>query len=300
MEGYLVAIGVTALIYLLLALGLNLHYGFTGLVNFGHVGFFAVGAYTSALLVMAGMPLPAGLLAAMLAAALVAAPIGILSLRLRADYLAIVTLGFSEAVRLVIVNESWLTNGVQGIPSIPDVAVSLHLPVSPPVAALGLLVLLNVIAVAAVTRLTRSPFGRLIQAIRDDEDAVLALGKEPGRFKVQVFMLGAGLAGLGGAVYAHYITYITPEQFIPLVSFYVWVAIILGGAGRVSGALVGSLALVFFLEGSRFLRDLLPGVTEVQMASVRLFAIGMALILLVMYRPGGIMGDWTRDRRIQP
>ena len=294
MDAYLIAVSVTALIYLLMALGLNLQYGFTGLINFGHVGFFALGAYTSALLVGAGVPMPLGFLAALIVPAVAAVPLGILSLRLRADYLAIVTLGFSEAVRLAIINEKWLTHGVQGIPGITDITTGFGLPLSGPVSALIILLIANGLAILVIFRLTRSPFGRAIQAIRDDEDAMLALGKEPGSFKIRVFMIGASLAGLAGAIYGHYVTFITPEQFVPLVTFYVWVAIILGGAGRVSGAIVGTLALVTFLEGSRFLRDALPGVSEVEMASVRLFVIGLALVLLIQFRPSGIMGDWTR------
>lgn len=293
MDAYLVAVGITALVYLLLALGLNLHYGFTGLINFGHVGFFAIGAYASALTVMAGWHILAGFAAAMALAALAAIPLGILSLRLREDYLAIVSLGFSESVRLFIINEQWLTNGVQGIPGIPNIATAFGLDIDPSLAVLATLVIACIAAVLLILRLTRSPFGRMIRAIRDDEDAVRALGKDPGSFKVRVFMIGAALAGLSGAIYAHYITYITPDQFLPLLTFYIWVAIILGGAGKVSGAIFGTLALVFFLEGSRFLRDALPGVSEVEMSSVRLFAIGLCLVLLLRFRPGGIAGDWT-------
>jgi len=110
-----------------------------------------------------------------------------------------------------------------------------------------------------------------------DETAVQALGKDPARVKVQVFMLGAGLAGLAGAFYAHVITYISPDQFLPLVTFYVWIAIIIGGPGRTSGAVIGSLILLVFLEGSRFARDFVPGVSEVQMASVRLALVGLSV-----------------------
>lgn len=293
MENYLLAVGVVALIYMLMTLGLNLHYGFTGLINFGHVGFFAIGAYTSAILTGHGIWLPVAFVAAMTLAALSAWPLGVLSMRLRIEYLAIVTLGFSEAVRLFIVNERWLTQGVQGIPGIPNMADGLGLPVPATPLTFALLVAANAVAILVIYRVVKSPFGRAIEAIRDDEEAFRAIGKDPGSFKTRVFMLGAAFAGLGGAFYAHYITYITPDQFIPLLTFYIWVAMILGGAGKVSGAAVGTLALVSFLEGSRFLRDVLPGVAEVEMASLRLAVVGLALILLVLYRPGGIMGDYT-------
>ena len=143
---------------------------------------------------------------------------------------------------------------------------------------------------ALMLHLVRSPYGRLIQAIRDDEVAVEAIGKDPRRLKVQVFMLGAGLAGLAGAFYAHFITYLSPDQFLPLVTFYVWIAMIIGGTGRTTGAIAGSVILMVFIEGSRFARDWVPGVSEVQMASVRLALVGLALILFTLYRPQGIMG----------
>jgi len=293
MSGYALEVGIVALIYMLLTLGLSLHYGFTGLINFGHVAFFALGAYASALITMRGGGLVLGLVAAMLLAALSALPLGWLSLRLRTDYLAIVTLGFSEVVRLAIVNERWLTKGVQGIPGVPDLARLLGVPVPAMLVALVLLVLANGLAILAIRRIVRSPFGRIIEAIRDNEEAVQALGKDPARFKIQVLVVGAALAGIAGAFYAHYITYIVPDQFIPLVTFYVWMAIIMGGVGRVSGAIVGTAILMLFLEGSRFLRDILPGVSEVDMAAVRIGVVGLRRIAFIMFRPQGLMGDYT-------
>ncbi len=130
----------------------------------------------------------------------------------------------------------------------------------------------------------------MIEAIRDNEEAVKALGKNPARFKIQVLMLGAALAGVAGGFYAHYIGYIVPEQFIPLITFYVWMAIIIGGVGRISGAVAGTLILMTFLEGSRFLRGTIPFVSEVEMASVRIGVIGLALVLFTLYRPQGLMG----------
>lgn len=148
----------------------------------------------------------------------------------------------------------------------------------------------------AFLRIVKSPFGRMIEAIRDNEDAVKALGKDPARFKIQVLVLGAVLAGLAGGFYAHYIGYVSPDQFLPIVTFYVWMAIIMGGVGRISGALLGTLLLMGFLEGSRFLRDLLPFISAVEMASIRIGVVGLALILFTLYRPQGLMGDYTRRK----
>lgn len=289
MAAYLQAIGIIALIYALLALGLNLQFGLTKLVNFGVVAFFAIGAYTSALLALVGVPLILSFTAALLLAGLSAIPLGLLSLRLREDYLAIVTLGFSEAMRITIQQEEWLTKGVQGLPGIPKVFASLG--ASNADTALFFILLLVTACVAwGTVSLTRSPLGRLLRAIGDDEPALMALGKNPTRFKVQIFMVGAALAGLAGAFYAHFITFISPEQFIPLVTFYVWMGLIMGGSGTVRGALGGAVLLMVFLEGSRFIKDWIPGVSEVQMASVRLAAVGLALILVTLYRPNGIFG----------
>ncbi|GKT01103.1 branched-chain amino acid ABC transporter permease [Acidovorax sp. SUPP3434] len=288
MIAYLCAIGVIALIYCLLALGLNLQFGLTRLVNFGVVAFFAVGAYTSGLLYLQGVPLALCFVAAGVLSGLLALPIGLLSLRLRDDYLAIVTLGFSEAVRISIQQESWLTKGVQGLPGLPKLFAAWG-PVSDVATFATLLALVALVSWGTV-RLTRSPFGRLLKAIGDDEAALSALGKDPAWFKVQVFMLGAALAGVAGAFYAHFITFITPEQFIPLITFYVWMGLVMGGAGSVRGAVFGSLLLMVFLEGSRFAKDWVPGVSEVGMASLRLAAVGLALILVTLYRPSGLFG----------
>ncbi|HLI11749.1 MAG TPA: branched-chain amino acid ABC transporter permease [Alphaproteobacteria bacterium] len=294
MEGYLVAVGIVAGIYMLLTLGLNLHYGFTGLINFGHVGFFAIGAYGAALCTLRGWSFPAAFAVGTALATIAAYPVGLLSLRLRDEYLAIVTLGFSECVRLVLTSEEWLTNGVRGLPGIPRPFASLGIGGGADRAYLLLVVAANIVAVLVILRLTRSPFGRLIQAIRDDEQAVRALGKDPAGFKVRVFMVGAAFAGLAGGLYAHYLNFISPEQFVPLVTFYVWMAMIIGGTGRISGAVAGTLILMIILEGSRFARDFLPWISAVDMASIRLAIVGLALILFTLYRPQGLMGDFTR------
>ena len=289
MDAYLVSIGIVVLIYALLAIGLNLQYGETGLINFGHVAFFAIGAYASALLSLKGVPLWLSFPAAAALAALAAIPLGIAALRLREDYLAIVTLGFSETTRLVIQQEEWLTRGVQGLPGVPALFASAGTGARNWL-QLGALVGAVLLAVLAVRLMQKSAFGRLLRAIRDNEPAVAALGKDPAGYKIRVFMLGAALAGIAGAFYAHFVTFITPEQFVPLVTFYVWMSIILGGVGSLRGALLGTLVLVVFLEGSRFLRDLVPGIAEAQMAHIRLGVVGLALILCMLYRPQGIFG----------
>ncbi|MGA0597989.1 branched-chain amino acid ABC transporter permease [Enterovirga sp. CN4-39] len=293
MDAYLTAIAIIALIYVLLSLGLTLQYGLTGLINFGHVGFFAIGAYASAILALNGVPLVLSFVAAAVLAGLAAWPIGLISLRLRDDYFAIVTLGFSEIVRLVITSEKWLTNGVQGLPGIPRLFGNLT-GTTAQVAVLAVILATVVVGAWMMRRISKSPFGRVLEGIRDNEEAIKALGKDPARFKIQVLIVGSALAGIAGAFYAHYITYIVPDQFIPLVTFYVWMAIIMGGVGRISGAILGTALLMLFLEGSRFIRDVLPGISEVEMASIRIGVVGLMLILFTLLRPQGLVGDYTR------
>lgn len=286
MEVYLVSLASYWMIYSLLTLGLVLQFGFVGLINFGHVGFLAIGAYVYALTTKAGVHPGFAVLAASISAAVSAIPIGLITSRLRGDYLAIVTLGFSEVVRLIISGEQWLTNGVQGIAGVKHPFENLS-PSLQPVALLVGLVIIVSIALLLCERLVRSPYGRLVQAIRDDEEAACAIGKSPQRPRIEMLVVGAFLAGAAGAAYAAYITFISPEQFTPLFTFFIWIAMLLGGTKWLSGALVGSGALVFVLEGSRFLRDAIPGITEVQMTSARMAIIGLAIVLFTLMRPDG-------------
>ncbi|MER9076831.1 branched-chain amino acid ABC transporter permease [Mesorhizobium sp. M0904] len=294
MEAYFIAIGIITAIYVLLGLGLNLQYGLTGIINFGHVGFFCIGAYTAALMAQVGIPWPIAFLAAAGLAALAAWPLGLVSLRLQSDYFAIVSLGFSEVVRIIVTSEGWLTNGVQGITGIPKLMGFMGIGLAQAFAVLIVLIAVNVLAGLAKFRIVRSPFGRMIEAIRDNEDAVKALGKDPARFKIQVLALGAALAGVAGGFYAHYIGFIEPEMFIPLITFYVWMAIIIGGVGHTLGALAGTTIFMVLMEGSRFFRDIIPFVSEVEMTSIRLGVIGLTLVLFMLYRPQGLMGDFTK------
>jgi branched-chain amino acid transport system permease protein len=150
-----------------------------------------------------------------------------------------------------------------------------------------------VVAVALILleRVVRSPFGRVLRAIREDEDAAAALGKDVVGFKVRSLVLGAAIAGLAGSFYAHYMNYVVPDQFLPLVTFYVWIAVILGGSGNNLGALLGTGILMVFLEGTRFLKDWGIPLDEVRLAALRFVVVGLALVLLVLFRPQGLLGE---------
>jgi len=292
MENYLVSIITFAGLYALLALGLNVIWGMTGLINLGLAGFFAFGAYASALVTTAGgLPIVAGVVVAIAAAGAAGAVLTMITMRLRGDYLAIVTLGFSELIRLVASNEIWLTNGTDGISGIPG---PLRGDLSP--AEFNLLFCGIVLAVVALVflfaqRLRHSPYGRVLRAIRDDELATAVAGKATRAYKVQAFAIGAGILGLAGALYGHYTSYIAPDIFRPLITIYIFLALTAGGTGNNAGAVFGAFLVMAVLEGTRFLEHVIPGLGGVQYAALREIAIGTALIVVMHVRPTGLFPE---------
>lgn len=296
MTSYLIAIGIIALIYVLLALSLNLQWGNTGLINFGLVAFFAIGAYVSGLLTLNGWPIPVAMAMAVLISALAAWPLGKLTLTLKEDYLAVIAVGFSEVVRSVLENEAWLTGGPSGMPGIPRLYK--NAPDGMRDMLLFMTLLIAVIVVfAMLERLMRSPFGRSLRSVRDNEIAAAALGKNVVGFKTRSLVLGSGIAGLAGAFYAHYLTFISPEQFTPDVTFNVWIAVIIGGSGRNLGVVLGTFLLIIFLEGSRFLNDIGIGLDGSQLGALRFILIGLALVLCMLYRPAGLFAKKEGQQR---
>ena len=290
MIAYLTAIAILVGIRALLTLGLNVQWGLTGLVNLGVVAFFAVGAYTSALLAVGGAPLALAWPAGIALAAAGGAAMATIALRLREDYLAIVTLGFAEVLRLFLLNEAWLTRGANGVTAIPR---PFHARFAAHYDLFYLLLVLATVALAyaALERLRRSPFGRVLRAIREDETVAAVSGKPVFRFKVQAFALGAGIAGAAGILFAHYLAYVEPNMFLPQESLLVWLALILGGSGNNRGALVGSAVLLGLLEGSRFAKDVIPFLTGVRLAAVQQILVGVVLVVLMIRRPEGVLPE---------
>lgn len=288
---YLAFILVVAGVYALLAQSLTLSWGLTGLVNLGLVGFFAIGAYASAMLTKwGGLPVPLGLLAALPVGALAGFLVTSATFRLREDYLAIVTLGFAEVVRIVASNEIGLTGGTDGISGIPSLAprgwgLGFHL------AYLGVVTALVVLVTGAVGHLAGSPWGRVLRAIRDDETVAAVAGKSVVRFKAEAFGLSTAVAALAGALYGHYTSFVAPDLFLPLVSIYVFLAVTAGGTGRPAGATLGAYLLILFLEATRFLAEAVPGMTALRAAALREILVGAALILLLRVRPSGLLPE---------
>ena len=289
---YLVAMLVFAGFYALLALGLNVIWGLAGMVNLGLAGFFGIGAYASALLSLRlGWPMPLAWTAGSLAAALVGAGLALIVARLRGDYLAIVTLGFAEIVRLVAANEIWLTNGTDGISNIPGPGRGMLSPQDFNLVFLVLLWLIVALALALLGRLSHSPFGRVLRAIREDEEVARVAGKATLVFKVKAFAVGAGVTGLSGALYAHYNAYVAPDGLVPLITVYAVLALSAGGVGSMRGAVLGALLLTALQEGARFAAAALPGLAPVQAAAAREAMIALALILLLRFRGQGLIPE---------
>jgi len=294
MLSYLVFMGTIGGIYALLALSLNLIWGSVGMVNLGLAGFFAVGAYASAILTTAGKaPIPLGLLLALVVGVAAGLLATFSTKRLRDDYLAIVTLGFAEVVRLVAQNEIWLTRGADGISGIPGPFKS---DLGPNFNAFFLALMALIVGVVywLLRRIDRSPYGRALRAIREDAQVAAVAGKNVMRFKTEAFAVSAAIAGLAGALYGHFTSYIAPDLFQPLITVYIFLAVTAGGTGRPSGGLVGAFLVVFFLESMRFAVEVLPDVSPLRLAALREILIGLALLLVLRLRPQGLLPETIR------
>lgn len=291
MLSYTLFIATIGGIYGLLALSLNLIWGGAGMVNLGLAGFFAVGAYASALVtVQAHAPIPVGWLLALVAGGLAGAIVVLSTTRLREDYLAIVTLGFAEVVRTVASNEIWLTKGTDGISGVPG---PWKRALGPDFNGVYLAIVLAVVVVVylLMRRIDRSPYGRVLRAIREDAQVAQVAGKPVLRFKAQAFALSAAIAGLAGALYGHFTSYVAPDLFLPLITVYIFLAVASGGTGNPRGALVGAYMLMTLLESARFVVIVLPGLSAVQRAAIKELLIALALILVLRLKPSGLLPE---------
>jgi branched-chain amino acid transport system permease protein len=278
-------------IYALLALSLNLVWGSAGMVNLGLAGFFGVGAYASAIATGAGAPVLFGWGVAALAGVAVGLLVTFATLRLRDDYLAIVTLGFAEMVRLVALNERWLTKGADGISGI---AAPMKTELGTSGFNLFYLAIVTAIVLAVwwmLTRLDASPYGRTLKAIREDQELARFAGKPVLRFKYEAFALSAAIAALAGALYAHFQSYFSPDHVQPLITIYIFLGLTAGGVGRPAGAVAGGYAVLLFIEGTRFAADVMPGLQAVQIAAFREILIGAALLIVLHLKPQGFLPE---------
>ena len=293
---------VFASTFAIIVLGLNLQWGFTGLFNVGVAGFVAIGAYTSALLTTPevagrwggfGLPVAIGWLAAMAMTGLAGLVVGALALRLRHDYLAITTFGIAVTIQLVATNAQALTGGPFGVQFIPKPLqgwLGTGLPWT--LGYLGLTTLLLLSVYFALERLVRSPWGRVLRAIREDEDAAASRGKRAFVFRLQSFVIGSMLMGLGGAVLAHFVGYIAPEDFLPILTFQLWAMLIVGGSGNNRGAVLGAFVVWgFWSAAGALLRGWVPQAEQARAAALQVVLIGVLIALMLVLRPRGLLGE---------
>ena len=306
--GFWSGVLVTAGIYAVVTLGLQLNVGFTGIVNFGQAGFMAVGGYSMAILVLeAGLSFWLALPLAVLITMGFGLLIGLPSLRLRGDYFAIVTLAMAEVVRLVAQNARDLTGGNKGLycefegvnqtcfddawRSVSDWMLGIFENFwSDPEPLLPLLIVIWVtvaIGVVALTYLQGTPWGRVLRAVREDEDATRALGKNTPLFKLQSLAISALLGAVAGFFLALFLATIHPDDYEPIVTFFAFGVLILGGLANYKGVVVGAIVLWTLLEGTRFVE--LP-ISEEKTAALRFAIVGAVLIGLMAFRPQGLFG----------
>ena len=292
---------VFALINGIAVLGLNLQWGQTGLFNVGVAAFVAIGAYTSALLttpVSPGhfggyeLPILAGWLGAMVVAGGVSVLVGLATLRLRSDYLAITTFGVAVTVGLITQNAERLTGGSFGMSFIPRPFADLApRPLAFGLANLALVALVVWLVYWALENLVNSPWGRVLRAIREDERAAASLGKDPARYRLQAFAIGGALMGLSGAVHAHFIGFIAPDNYQASLTFQVWTMLIVGGAGSNRGALAGALLVWALWSVTGFATGVVfPADEQARAAALRIVAIGVLLAAVIVLRPRGLFG----------
>ncbi len=313
------ALGPSAVIYCLAAIGLNVHFGYTGLLNFGQAAFMMVAAYSlGALVSKAGWNFWLSILVGLVAAVVLALLLGVPTLRLRTDYLAIVTIATAEAVRIILGSLSLKKyfNGQDGVFGFNDTFAALN----PFDTAMGFSLGQNsvtwrpyqffvlatgwtVVAICCliVFLLMRSPWGRVIKSIREDEDAVRSLGKNVYSYKMQSLVIGGLFGALAGFYSGLAFSNASPSDFVAETTFYAYTILLLGGAARVLGPVAGAIIFWGFLSGLDLVFDKLTGgsdpfiptwiMTGSQASLMRLITLGLVLMLLMIYRPQGIFGN---------
>jgi branched-chain amino acid transport system permease protein len=309
-----------AILYVMLALGLNIVVGFAGLLDLGYIAFYAVGAYVYALLASPqfGLHLPFWIVlpAGAAVAALFGVILGTPTLKLRGDYLAIVTLGFGEIIRIILNNLSRpvnITNGPQGIAGIDPFSIGsfsfaraqtfLGIDFSGPLKYYYLLLAAAIAVIVVNVRLQNSRIGRAWEAIREDETAARAMGINTRNLKLLAFAMGASFGGLAGGMFSAIQAFISPESFVLVESIMVVSMVVLGGMGNIWGVIVGALLLSFVPEILRFtvepVQMRLFGRTIVEPEVIRMLLFGFALVLVMTLRPGGLWPSEVRKRELE-
>ncbi len=284
---YLAHIAAMAGIFVIITVGLNLAVGYAGIPAMGQSAFFCIGAYASALLALkVGLSPWLTLLIAPLLAGTAGWLVSLTASRLKGDFLALATFGFAVVVHSVAANWLTLTRGPMGLPGIPPFAVG-GFQISTAWIFLPLVVLVATGALIVARRLVVSPFGRVLQGIREDETVSMSLGRDIGAFKQKIFTVSACFAGMAGVLYAHYISYIDPSSFTALESITILLMVVLGGMGSLMGSVLGASVLVALPELVRFV-----GLPSTVAAPLRQMIFGGLLVGLMLLRPRGLLGKF--------
>ncbi|RVT84281.1 branched-chain amino acid ABC transporter permease [Rhodobacteraceae bacterium CCMM004] len=299
---YLVFFTTVASILAIAVMGLNLHWGFTGLFNGGVVASFGAGAYATLILGGTpqaghlggyGWPWPLALAGGLVAAGVLAWIVGVLTLRLRRDYLAIATFGVAVTFENVMRNAQGLAGGAQGVrgferPLQDVIGTGLSYNVFFLAVTLAALILTYVV----LERLVRSPFGRLLRAIREDEEAARALGKSPTRVRLTSFVFGSVVIGLAGGLYGTFYAFVSPQDVLPILTFQIWAMLIVGGAGNNRGAVAGTFLIWGAWTASGWaLARFAPVEAQLYTGSVQFILIGLVIVGMLLWRPEGLFPE---------
>jgi branched-chain amino acid transport system permease protein len=297
---YFVSVLTLAAIFGIAALGLNLQFGIAGLFNVGCAGFFAAGAYATAIVTGPhwtqglggfGLPVAFGLVAAPALAALLAALVAVLVLRLGGDYLAIATFGLAIVLQVTATNLASITGGPGGLSGIP-LPLRDGTGLAGGIAWLAVCLGLAIVAYAVLQRLDTAPWGRALRAVSEDADAAAATGKNVAQFRLQAFVIGAALTGLSGGLYAHNAGFISPQDFLPILTFQLYAMVIVGGVGRHAGALLGTLVVWLLWSGSgQLLATALPPEQQHKAGAIRIIVIASVLLAMLLLRPAGLLPE---------
>ena len=280
-------------IYAIAGLGLMILVGYTGLVSLGHAAFLAIGAYTHAYLINQGLPLPVGVISAVVFSAVIGGLVGIPALRMTGIYLAVATLAFAVIVEQVLVHWESVTGGFRGMP-VPK-AHLFGVNLSEPTAFYFMCLVMLIICLLLVMNLLRSPTGRAMTAVRDSETSAESMGIHLARTKTLAFALSAALTGLAGALFAYRLNYLAPDAFTIITSIQLLLMVVVGGVGSLHGVIFGAIFIGLLPQAIAIFRDAVPPAVA-QIPGLEPAIFGMILILFLIYEPLGIYGRWLKIR----
>lgn len=289
---YVLTIASLMLCMMILTQSYNLVLGYTGMVHVGHAGFMAIGAYASVLTIAAGYPFLIGLLSGVLAAGIAGFLLGLPTVRFKEDYLVAATLGMGEIIRLVLLNERAITGGSTGIPRIaPPELFSIIFDTK--IERFFFIFIIAVLVMVLVRFIVKSPFGRVLEAIREDEIAAKSLGKNTTSRKVQILVIASLFAGLSGVLYAHVLQFINPDAFNIDLMIYTFLIVVFGGAGYFWGPIAGTAILYIVFE---FFRHI--GLPPSVYGPLRWILFSSLLIVMIIFKPNGILGEKLERKRL--